>query len=600
MLSLSPGQQSLDRGKFPNDMSRVISDCCGLVFVDEEESTVHYIHQSVKQYLFTNNSPHLDDFDIELVDQHIGFLCMTYLDFPDFKHQLAKVDKKSNTLLNPVQLGLSSISGPRSVTTQMALKLLSRRGQLQDLSAREFGKKVEDLLNSFESSHQNFEDDGFHFFEYAKINWIYHTKEAKPEVDPKMWTLFRRCLEGADIVAQKPWEPVRRVVQGQIYGSTSPQSMIIHGHFALLLYFTQHRPRYLTDEELCGILEGCTMEDRFRFTQLIVTRVESSQVTSCGLFYAALAGCISSADASIQAGADVDFVMNKRLPLGVGVYEMSPLEAAAAGGHLEIVERLLSQNAIIARPEPFHGMTCLDLAAAGGHLKTLERLLAVSVNLNSFEVKRNGSMTLRAAARAGYLEVVEKLLEAGATVHLENADGVRGTSLLVARGTRLLVARKDAYLEIVELLLAAGATIHAIASGYLGRSALQAAVNCGDLNTVEKLLEAGVDANASASEYAGRIALSAAMEDGYLGIVERLLAAGVTVNAIASGCVGRAALREAAEGSFLEIVDMLLEAGVDVNSTASGYMEETAISAAIKNGHSAVAERLKQAGAIVD
>jgi hypothetical protein len=49
------GQKSLDREKLPNDMNKFISDCCGLTFIDKEDSTVHYYNHSLKQYFLAMN-----------------------------------------------------------------------------------------------------------------------------------------------------------------------------------------------------------------------------------------------------------------------------------------------------------------------------------------------------------------------------------------------------------------------------------------------------------------------------------------------------------------------------------------------------------------
>jgi hypothetical protein len=52
VLSVELGQKSLDWSKLPNNIDRILVDCGGLTFVDEEENTVHYVHHSVKQHLF--------------------------------------------------------------------------------------------------------------------------------------------------------------------------------------------------------------------------------------------------------------------------------------------------------------------------------------------------------------------------------------------------------------------------------------------------------------------------------------------------------------------------------------------------------------------
>lgn len=99
-LSISSGQKSLDRASFANDMDRIILDCCGLVSVDEEDNTLHYVHHSVKQHLFTERK-HSEDFNVSTLDLLLVLLCMTHLDYSDFRRQLVSFKKGFNRLSGP-------------------------------------------------------------------------------------------------------------------------------------------------------------------------------------------------------------------------------------------------------------------------------------------------------------------------------------------------------------------------------------------------------------------------------------------------------------------------------------------------------------------
>jgi Ankyrin repeats (3 copies)/Ankyrin repeats (many copies) len=113
-------------------------------------------------------------------------------------------------------------------------------------------------------------------------------------------------------------------------------------------------------------------------------------------------------------------------------------------------------------------------------------------------------------------------------------------------------------LEIVERLLAAGADVNAAAAHY-GRTALQAASRGGHLQIVERLLAAGADVNAATARF-GRTALQAASGYGHLEIVERLLAAGADANAAAANYGGQTAL-QAASGEVVEPLLKSINAG---------------------------------------
>ena len=56
------------------------------------------------------------------------------------------------------------------------------------------------------------------------------------------------------------------------------------------------------------------------------------------------------------------------------------LQAAAEGGHLEVVDRLLAAKAEVNAAAGYGGRTALQAAAGGGHLEVVDRLLAASVD----------------------------------------------------------------------------------------------------------------------------------------------------------------------------------------------------------------------------
>ena len=78
----------------------------------------------------------------------------------------------------------------------------------------------------------------------------------------------------------------------------------------------------------------------------------------------------------------------------------TPLEAAAEVGHLQVVEKLLYEHAYI-EAVGFYGRTALQAAAGGGHVQVVERLLQANAHVNAIEP----------AAEGGHLQVMKRLLE---------------------------------------------------------------------------------------------------------------------------------------------------------------------------------------------
>ncbi|KAJ5801264.1 uncharacterized protein N7518_003332 [Penicillium psychrosexuale] len=599
VLGLSPGQTSLDRKKLPNDMNKVIGDCCGLTFIDEEDSTVHYVHHSVKKHLFGTSSRHSEEFNMAGLDWHIGVLCMTYLDFTDFKRQLTKIQDGSNTPIRPVQLGMSPFGSYSSMTGRMALRLLSYREKLQHLSAGELERKAQQILGDKESSRLEMElqSRGFHFLEYARNHWINHLTNPQPDPEDTTWSLFCRCVEGNDIVAYRPWESAQKAYEDRNDVPQTIQWLSAYGHYHLLLYYIRRQPYILTENIKRHILRSSIINGHHRLARCIIQHGrDSPALMHHGLFLVSREGCSELLPSLLQVVADVD----------ARVCGQTALQAAAQGGHLQVVERLLAATANVNAPAvEENGRTALQAAAEGGHLQVVERLLAAKADVNTPAGEINGRTALQAAAQGGHLEVVERLLAGKADINAPAGYYVV-ERLLAAKAdvntptaegrTALQVAAEGGHLKVVDQLLAAKADINTPAGR--GRTALQAAAQGGHLEVIEQLLAAKADVNAPAGYYAGRTALQAAAEGGYLQVVERLLAAKADVNAPAGEINGRTALQAAVEGGYLQVVERLLAAKADVNTP--NREGRTALQAAAQGGHLEVIEQLLAAKADIN
>ncbi len=277
----------------------------------------------------------------------------------------------------------------------------------------------------------------------------------------------------------------------------------------------------------------------------------------------------------LQRGVDIDFRASRIAS-----------QAAAESRDFEIEYQLLAVGSDGNTLPRF--MTALQAAAGGGHLGIVDKLLAAGSDVNFGSCIDNGRTALQAAADRGHLKIVKKLLAAGSDV---NALPSRWNGR-----TALQAAAEGGHLEIVEKLLASGSDVNALPSKNHGRTTLLAAAEGGHLKIVGKLLAAGSDVNALPSKSDGRTALQAAAEGGHLKIVEKLLAAGSDVNALPSKW-SRTALQAAAEGGHLEIVEKLLAAGSAVNTLPSEYHGRTAFEAAVARSHLMIVEKLRAAEA---
>ncbi|KAJ5365707.1 hypothetical protein N7517_008593 [Penicillium concentricum] len=580
-LSLSPEQTSLDSQKFPNDMNKVMANCCGLIFVDEEDSTVHYVHHSVKQHLFKINHWLSDEFDMRKLDRHLGLLCMTYLDFTTFRRQVSKVAEGSNTPITPLQLGITPIYRSRSDTSRMAMKLLCHRKHLQHLSARELERKSRKLFEDLEPSRldMDLQNREFQFLDYARSCWIHHVTDLDPELDTQMWKFFCRCVDGDIILAHRPWESTDQTDDEKNDISRVVRWLLTHGHFTLFLYHAKHQSDILTENAKLEILKNSRVQDRGRFTKLIVQQSSNSiETIHYGLLNASREGDITSVEALLRVGTNVNTLVDNR----------TALQGAAEGGHLEVVERLLIAKAEVNTLIGGNDQTALQAAAGGGHLAVVERLLSANAQVNTPDTEE-GRTALQAASAGGHLAVVERLLTAKAKVN--SITSMEGRTAIQA-------AAGGGHLEVVERLLLANAKVNTPINRE-GRTALQAAAAGGYLEVIERLLEAGANVDAAASGLTGRTALQAAAEGGHVEVIERLLEEKADVNAAAS-IDGYTALQAAAIEGHIEVVERLLEEKADVNIAVSGQLKEmgTLLQIVVTRGNLDVADRLRQAGAL--
>lgn len=585
-LSLSPCQRALDPKKYPNDMERVIRNCCGLTFIDEEEDTVHYIHHSVKQHLFTHqhHGPEPWRFSMHKVELHIGSLCMTYLNFADFKSQLVKAKGEKGSLINAFQLGTLPVYHSSKTANQMAQKLLLRyrENQFQHLGAQEIVRMAHQTLgdNDYTGVKSQFHAHDFHFLQYAKRYWINHLADLDENASSNDWRLFCRLIEQNDTPALKPWESDHLSQNDRKKIPRTLAWSIAQGHYSMLLYHARHLPHALTESVKREIIRAAAIHDDSRLIE-VVFGIEGSLPLAAtlneGLIWAAAEGRIRPLMTLLKAGAISSAEVNGQ----------TPLQAAVEGSHLNVVNFLLAENANVNEGPGEKGRTALQASAAGGHNDIFETLLAANAEINAPPAATNGRTALQAAAEGGYIDLVRVLLALKADVNAPPASyGGR---------TALQAAVQGGHRDIIEALLAAGADVNAPALE-AGRTAAQAAAGAGFLDLLQELMAIGANVNAPASR-SGRTALQAAAENGHLRIVQALITANAHVNAPSASHRGRTAIQAAAEYGHLDIIRLLLAARADVNAPPSSHGGRTALQAASAGGYLDIVEELLAAKA---
>ncbi|KAK5949202.1 hypothetical protein OHC33_009743 [Knufia fluminis] len=167
---------------------------------------------------------------------------------------------------------------------------------------------------------------------------------------------------------------------------------------------------------------------------------------------------------------------------------------------------------------------------------------------------RNHGTALQAAARRGYRDVVEMLINKRADVNAQGGE----------YGTALQAASSKGLRDVVQILIDNGAQVNA--HGGMFGNALQAASCENHPVVVEMLIDNGADVNALVRrEYHNP--LTAAVALGSYDVVKLLLSAGADPNAGLQGSSGNTLLkawRRSQKFSYYErLVDVLLDAGAD-------------------------------------
>ncbi|KAK4172309.1 hypothetical protein QBC36DRAFT_294484 [Triangularia setosa] len=537
-VSVDIGQHYSRPERLVHDMGRIVMWSENLLQINEEPQSVQFAHSTICEFITTTSLPHqLTDFHVNLeeADHFAGEICVTYLDFNDFKSTVARRIQPLPQI-NHMAMAIAGTALPRGPKSSKLvagfIDLIS--GDRKAKANLDFtrvlancgGADASGSLDKLQQSHP--------FLKYVAIHWIFHTARFQ-ERRSVTWGLWHQIITGGHDLAQTPWR--------ESESQPSQHAMLLWSHqtchYSLLRYANSLGP---SESESNKLIRASASEGDIEAVEIFLeARGYSMHGINSALQAASRGGHLQVVDRLLSAGADVNAA-------AADEYGRTALQAASQGGHLQVVDRLLSAGADVNAAAGFDGRTALQAASQGGHLQVVDRLLSTGADVNA-AAARHGLTALQAASQGGHLQVIDRLLSTGADINAA-AAGFYGRTALQA-------ASQGGYLQVVNRLLSAGADVNAAAAGFDGRTALQAASQGGHLQVVDRLLSTGADVNAAAASFDGRTALQAASQGGHLQVVDRLLSAGADVNA-AAGFDGRTALQAASEGGHLQVVDRLL------------------------------------------
>ncbi len=165
----------------------------------------------------------------------------------------------------------------------------------------------------------------------------------------------------------------------------------------------------------------------------------------------------------------------------------TPLMVALNAGGNSVKVQMAIVNLLLARGVNVNagvrGWTALHLAAGGSHVEVVRRLLQAGANVNARDLPAQWTPLLIACARRGSLGVVNMLLEAGADTKVLNSLHYNALELAADQGN----------IPVVKVLLRHGFKVEQ--RGPDGETPLMLAAGGNDLETARFLLQRGANSN---------------------------------------------------------------------------------------------------------
>ena len=205
-LSVIPGDAMWNPSKLLNDVHSALA-CCGcLLIVDEEESTIRFVHHSVKQFLLLNSDISTEiAFSIDSARRTMADIVVTYLSYGVFGTEVSAMR------VSPIPIGsassriICSTLDSSSRTQSLALKILKSKKR-PDL---DISRVLAEARRPFRSRGE----DEFELLSYAKSHWLQNIFYVSGEKQV-MYDLLRRLIENgvrnAEMINELNWTPVEQ------------------------------------------------------------------------------------------------------------------------------------------------------------------------------------------------------------------------------------------------------------------------------------------------------------------------------------------------------------------------------------------------------
>ena len=207
VLSITPGDTKWDISKLINNIHKALTSCGSFIVVDEELSTVHFAHSSVKRHILSTpdvsdiRDYHVDYFTAEI---EFGKAIVTYLNLDVLSGKLRRLETGGLSQHHAAGIPGATVSSAlpdHDVIKKLAISLLrSRRKPDLDLATfteSSVGLAREDALQK---------QDSYAFLPYCQEYWLFHTQDFHQlSSDSPVYSLWEALVDGRVSTVVLPW-----------------------------------------------------------------------------------------------------------------------------------------------------------------------------------------------------------------------------------------------------------------------------------------------------------------------------------------------------------------------------------------------------------
>lgn len=181
-------------------------DCCGsLLVVDEELSTIHFAHSSVKQHLETSPT-RLDIPEYHVIpgaaNLALGKIVITYLNLDVLQEHLTnnEEDSKASTAQHKSFLLRTSFPLTTISSSSLARKILKNR----KTPTFDVGRELEKVAG-FRRGSEAHPRRAYSLISYAREHWLSHTEPFELFGRSNIYSLWVRLVSGGIRTVELPW-----------------------------------------------------------------------------------------------------------------------------------------------------------------------------------------------------------------------------------------------------------------------------------------------------------------------------------------------------------------------------------------------------------